>query len=1077
MINKKIVSLALAATMIMSTAVNVFAYDDSESNTSSNSEMFESKPLVILMDFPDYKYTELDKRESGWSINNFIGAETTPEFYNELFFGDETYTTAAGERITANKFFKEVSGESYSMKGDVFGWYTAKHNIAYYGTTQEEAAILVKEGLDSLAKAKPNLNWSKYDVEDKWDLDQDGDFNEPDGIVDCVVLIHAGMGDEMNGGSVGHDAIWPFRIGFSWYADLKAQINDHRFVEKDENGYAKGAHTFKTKGSQTFMAEDFVIFEQDLPLDLFCHEYGHNLGLPDLYAGNGTGKPPVELWALMGGSYSGNPQGSQMVGYGGVLERWLQKDFEMRNRKANWQVSNDYTLAQLRDGLDVTLTGSQINNGELDAININLPEVDNEAIADFNAGSTYAYYTSAKDNMKTYLTSKENIDLTKATGDVNLTFDAWWTIDPGFDFVSVEVKKENETEYTAIRDKNAVTTQKLDDWLLGEDNKKLFQKENGDNWEAVWQADLKERNPGWGITGSSNDEFKKLEFDLNQYKGSKISLRFRFRTDGNTPEKGMFIDDIKITDGNDIIIEDDVENQENLKFACDENGFETSEGFLKPYQHSYTIEWRAIPKEQNVDKGLENPSLYKNNGESFEGKTSQFQYNPGLLVWYVNEKLNSDYPNQNIDEHIGEAYCGIMDAGRAPITEHWMKSESPYVSKDSSMQISDAAFSLRKGVDLFHTYDWNNGEDRFIVKDTDPTANPVYVDTDYTKFYDDPNDDYDKYNEKLAVLAHDYGLRIFVTNENEERNSANVHFGVEGGTPVIQENNSLAQVNIAGKSVIVTPKNPKNINGGSIELKLNDGYTVRRELTKNDDKTFIANFEDKNLEKAVVNYVILYETNGKATSVYNINQYKIFGVDFSKLDGKVEENKLDVNPIIKLNDEKVELADLIVGNTYDLSMEIIDINNKLTGKITRDSFTIPAEYNEIAEISENNKLIVKKLGIFKLNSTIEEQILDKWNTLASKENRITVDEVLPDLVKIVTNEKIEAAFKNVVDGKVILEVSSDEYFNAAAFEKIKELSKAKETTPDTTTPDATNPDATNPDATNPDATNPDATNP
>ena len=37
---------------------------------------------------------------------------------------------------------------------------------------------------------------------------------------------------------------------------------------------------------------------------MLCHEYGHVMGLPDLYGFSGS-YPPVEWWCIMGGSYTG----------------------------------------------------------------------------------------------------------------------------------------------------------------------------------------------------------------------------------------------------------------------------------------------------------------------------------------------------------------------------------------------------------------------------------------------------------------------------------------------------------------------------------------------------------------------------------------------------------------------------------------------------------------------------------------------------------------------------------------------------------------------------------------------------
>ena len=48
----------------------------------------------------------------------------------------------------------------------------------------------------------------KFDVWDRYDLDGDGVFNEPDGYIDHMQVVHAG-GDEATGDPhQGTDAIW-----------------------------------------------------------------------------------------------------------------------------------------------------------------------------------------------------------------------------------------------------------------------------------------------------------------------------------------------------------------------------------------------------------------------------------------------------------------------------------------------------------------------------------------------------------------------------------------------------------------------------------------------------------------------------------------------------------------------------------------------------------------------------------------------------------------------------------------------------------------------------------------------------
>lgn len=375
---KKILSIILTASIFLGalgTSTTAYAKTNGEfkkplptiQKKNYSSKKFTAKPLIILMDFPDYKHEQLDEKEKDFRINNFKGSECTPEFYEKLFFGDDYYTTSDGKKhITVNKFFKEESGGTYEFKGKVTGWYMADHNAAHYGTGQPAARELVAE---AIKKAGKDLDLSQFDIEDKWDINGNGNYNEPDGIIDSVVVIHPGLGKEWGGGSLGDNAIWPFRWGFNIFGEDMDLLNTKQKQELvDKNP------TIIDKNGKNFKIEDFAIFEQDLPVDLFNHEYGHVLGLPDLY-GEGDSTPPVENWSIMGGSYSGNPRGSQPVSYGAYCKQYLQKAFEKRKRTANWQNAKNLDLDKIDEkGLDIILDQATSKGNNNDAIRINLPK-------------------------------------------------------------------------------------------------------------------------------------------------------------------------------------------------------------------------------------------------------------------------------------------------------------------------------------------------------------------------------------------------------------------------------------------------------------------------------------------------------------------------------------------------------------------------------------------------------------------------------------------------------------------------------------------------------------------------------
>lgn len=104
------------------------------------------------------------------------------------------------------------AGQSYSVRGQVAGWYTARKDAAYYGSNQNETAVreLVKEALAQVA-ADPAIDLAEFDQEDRYDLNGNGNRDEPDGLIDHLMIFHSSVGEEAGGGDLGENAIWAHR--------------------------------------------------------------------------------------------------------------------------------------------------------------------------------------------------------------------------------------------------------------------------------------------------------------------------------------------------------------------------------------------------------------------------------------------------------------------------------------------------------------------------------------------------------------------------------------------------------------------------------------------------------------------------------------------------------------------------------------------------------------------------------------------------------------------------------------------------------------------------------------------------
>lgn len=99
-------------------------------------------------------------------------------------------------------------------------------NAAYYGgnspgtNNDMNARELVREALDQLAR-DPNINLADYDIEDRYDYNGNGNFREPDGVIDHLMIFHASVGEEAGGGVLGADAIWSHRFNLGRYHVLE----------------------------------------------------------------------------------------------------------------------------------------------------------------------------------------------------------------------------------------------------------------------------------------------------------------------------------------------------------------------------------------------------------------------------------------------------------------------------------------------------------------------------------------------------------------------------------------------------------------------------------------------------------------------------------------------------------------------------------------------------------------------------------------------------------------------------------------------------------------------------------------
>lgn len=159
-------------------------------------------------------------------------------------------------------YYQEVSYNQLDVTGDVYGWYQAPHPYSYYtngeygfGDPPQNVQQLVKDVVEA---AKDDVDFSKYD------LDSDGE-------VDALFIVHAGPGAEQTSNV---NDIWSHRWGIN---------------PVEVNGVRVSGYTMEPENGN---------------IGVFCHELGHNFGLPDLYDTD-YNSHGIGNWCLMaGGSWN-----------------------------------------------------------------------------------------------------------------------------------------------------------------------------------------------------------------------------------------------------------------------------------------------------------------------------------------------------------------------------------------------------------------------------------------------------------------------------------------------------------------------------------------------------------------------------------------------------------------------------------------------------------------------------------------------------------------------------------------------------------------------------------------------------
>jgi M6 family metalloprotease-like protein len=181
------------------------------------------------------------------------------------------------------------------------------------------------------------VDWSPsvVDVWDRYDYDGDGNFDEPDGYIDHFQSVHAGDGEETGGGAQGSNAIWSHR----WYAFY----NNIGFT-----GPAGNLGGGIRVGGSDYWVGDYTIEPENGGVGVFAHEFGHDLGLPDLY--DSVGDNATGFWTIMSSGSYGNDGTVDIGSKPTHMGAWEARPRVARPRSPDGQRGRRATLDPRRGG-------------------------------------------------------------------------------------------------------------------------------------------------------------------------------------------------------------------------------------------------------------------------------------------------------------------------------------------------------------------------------------------------------------------------------------------------------------------------------------------------------------------------------------------------------------------------------------------------------------------------------------------------------------------------------------------------------------------------------------------------------
>nr|WP_234348425.1 MULTISPECIES: immune inhibitor A domain-containing protein [Kitasatospora] len=553
------------------------------------------------------KHNEIEKPDPATNNSTEWQADYNQQHYQDLYF--------AKDKPSLKTYYEKQSSGRYSVDGVVSDWVRVPWNEARYGSDYcgsnvcASAQDLIRDAVDIWYKdqqakgqteAQIKATLAQYDQWDRYGSHHDGNFNQPDGYIDHFQIVHAGEDKSAGGGKQGSKALWAHRSYV--YGNLQGTAGP-------EGNKLGGVQV----GNSGLWIGDYTMQPENGGLGVFAHEYGHDLGLPDLYDTAGKGiDNSVGFWSLMSsGSWLG--EGKDSIGdmpndldaWSKYKLGWLKADHAKAGTESTHHIGPAEYNSNLPQGLIVDLPKKSITT------EINKP-----------FGGTGEWWSGSADNLNVTLT--RDIDLTGKTK-ASINAKAWYELEQDFDYAFGEVSTDGGKTWTVV--------------------------------DGTWNGTALPRENGRPAISGQVAAWGDLSFNLDAYAGQKVKFRYHNTTDGGLHFRGLTLDNIAVVADGATVFSDDVENGDNGWVA---DGFSRFGGsYTKDYAQYYIAENRQyVSFDQTLKTGPYN--------FGFADKPNwveHYSYQPGLLIWYWDESQTDN----NVSAHPGQGLILPVDSHPAPL--------------------------------------------------------------------------------------------------------------------------------------------------------------------------------------------------------------------------------------------------------------------------------------------------------------------------------------------------------------------------------------------------------------------------